>query len=58
MRSNKIYPTACGVARQPGLIPNPSVSSSRKFLAVLDDERGFIVNTVWLADLAKVFILR
>jgi hypothetical protein len=26
-------------------------------LPVLDDERGFIVDAVWLADLAKVFVL-
>ena len=29
-----------------------------QFLVVLDDKRGFIVDEVLLADLAKVFILR
>ena len=28
-----------------------------QFLAVLDDERGFIVNSVFFANLLKVFVL-
>ncbi len=37
--------------------PAPSLAVEIHFLAMLDDERGFIVNAIWLADLAKVFIL-
>jgi len=35
---------------------HPAVEA--QLLPVLDDERGFVVNAIWLADLAKVFILR
>jgi hypothetical protein len=35
----------------------PSLAVEIQFLAVLDDERGFIVDSVFFANLLKVFVL-
>src|SRR6266566_1956913 len=35
-----------------------SPGSRNSAFTVFDDKRGFIVNAIWLADLAQVFILR
>ena len=37
--------------------PAPSLAVEIQFLAMLDDERGFIVNSVFFANLLKVFVL-